>query len=63
MVKWMRVQSAEKPSRRICCRMVWPVVSYHSWTSLSHAARPICSFDVPFLASCFSSTFWVAIAA
>src|SRR6266480_7315098 len=63
MVKRLRDQSAEKPSRRICPRMVWPVVSYHWFTRRSQASRPIASLLVPFLANCFSRTFCVAMAA
>jgi hypothetical protein len=63
MVKRLRDQSALKPSRRIWLRMVLPVVSYQSATSRSQASLPIASLVVFFFASCFSSTFWVAIAA
>src|SRR5207248_487953 len=43
MVKRLRDQSAEKPRRRICPRMVWPVVSYHWFTRRSQASYQRCS--------------------
>ena len=55
--------SNDAPSTRNWVMMVAPRVRYHSSTSSSKASRPISSFEVPSRASCFSITFWVAIAA
>ena len=55
--------SSDAPSSRNCSTMVAPTLRYHSSTSSSKAALPISSLVVPCWPSCFSITFWVAMAA
>ena len=60
-VKRSRVQSQEAPSLLCCSAMVRPYWRTHSQTLSRKASRPISCRTFPSLASCLSTTTWVAI--
>ena len=63
MVKRSRVQSQEKPRRRICSAMRPPWRCFHSHTRSMKASRPRWWRVRPSPASWRSTTFWVAMPA